>query len=58
MVTQDMEKAEVMKAFFAPVFTSKTSFQESQAPEIRDKIWSRGVGPDDFLRSPPYSTIL
>ena len=30
-----MAKAEVSKAFFASVFTSKIDVQESQAPEMR-----------------------
>ena len=33
LVTQDLEKAGVLKAFFALVFTSKASLQESQASE-------------------------
>lgn len=39
--TKRIEKAEVLNAFFASVFTSKASLQEFQAPEIRWKIWSK-----------------
>ena len=34
-----MEKTEVLGAFFASVFTSKTGLRESQAPETRGKVW-------------------
>ncbi|GAB0186669.1 hypothetical protein GRJ2_001132200 [Grus japonensis] len=37
LVTQDMEKAEVLNAAFASVFTSKTGLQEPQGPEMKGK---------------------
>ena len=39
-MTRDMEEAEVLTIFFALVFTSKTSLQESQVSVIRKKVWS------------------
>ena len=41
LVIQDVEKVEVVNASFALVFTSKTKLQESQAPEIRGRVWSK-----------------
>ena len=32
LVTQDMQKAEVLKATFTSVFTNKTGLQKSQRP--------------------------
>lgn len=37
----DMEKAKVLNAFFASVFTCKTGLQESQASETRGEAWSK-----------------
>lgn len=34
---QDMRRSEVLDAFFAPVFTSKNSLQESLVPEKKGK---------------------
>lgn len=41
MVINDMEKAKVLNAFFASVFTCKTGLQESQASETRGEAWSK-----------------
>lgn len=41
LVTNDMEKAEVLGAFIASVLTGKTGFQESQAFETRGEVWSK-----------------
>jgi len=37
IVTKDVEKAKVLNAFFASVFTSEIALQQSQAPENRAK---------------------
>lgn len=42
MVKENMERAEVLNAFFASSFTGKTSLQEPQALETRGKVWSKG----------------
>lgn len=44
LVTNDMEKAEVLCAAFASVTTSKTSTQEFQAPETREEIQNLDAG--------------
>lgn len=41
LVTNDMEKDEVLGAFTASVLTGKTGFQESQAFETRGEVWSK-----------------
>lgn len=39
--TNNMEQAEVLNNFFASIFASKTALQESQAPQIRGKVWNK-----------------
>jgi len=45
LVTQDTEKAEVLNVSFVSVFTSKTSFQESQIPATGGKSRASKVYP-------------
>lgn len=41
LVKKDMEKAEILHAFFASVINGKICLQESQGPENNRKIWSK-----------------
>ena len=40
-----MEKSEILNAFFASLFTSKTVLEESQAPGTRGKVWNKTYPP-------------
>ena len=47
LVTKDRGKVKVLNAFFALVFTGKSSLQESQAPEAYGKVWSKEDLPNE-----------
>ena len=40
-VTKDMEKTEVLNAFFALVFTGWTCLQDSKTLEASGKVWTQ-----------------
>lgn len=50
LMTENMEKAEVLKVFFILVFTSKTGLQESQVPETSVKVKSKDNLPSLWRR--------
>lgn len=41
LVTNVLEKAEVLSVVFTSVFTCKTSLQEIQTPETQGKVWNK-----------------
>ncbi|GAB0178098.1 mitochondrial enolase superfamily member 1 [Grus japonensis] len=41
LVTEDTEKAELLNAFFASVFTAKAGPQASQTLEVGEKVWRK-----------------
>lgn len=45
LATEDEENAEILKDFFASVFTTKISMKESLIQETREKFWRE----EDFL---------
>lgn len=52
-MTEDKKKAEVLKLFFASLFTGKMGLRESQVPETRGEIWSKKDVPlveEDMVR--------
>ena len=53
LVSQSTEKAELLNAFFVPVFTAQAGPQASQPPEVRGQIWTKEDFPlaeEDWVR--------